>query len=74
MLKRKTRTAYAIVLDDNNDAEYNVDDELLLFDNYEQIAEYANTNDINYERITVIPVDVYDEADLDFPDIPEVEF
>lgn len=74
MLKRKTRTAYAIILDDNNNAEYNVDDELLLFDNYEQIAEYANTNDINYERISVVPVEVYDETDLDFSDIPEVEF
>lgn len=69
----KTRKAYAISLDDNDYYEDNLEGELLLFDNYEQIAEYAKTNDINFERISVREFEV-EELPFDLSDVPEVEF
>lgn len=68
-MKNKVKV-YAIFLDDNDFMERNLEDEILLFDNYEQIGEYAVTNDINFERITVVSLEAYEELD----DIPEVEF
>ena len=70
----KTRKAYIILLDDNELPEYNLEEELLVFDNYEQIAEYAKTNDINFERISVLTIDVEEFENTDLSDAPEVEF
>lgn len=58
MKSKKTRPAYLIVLDDNQDYEYNLEDELLIFDNLEQIAEYCNANNINYDRVSVTEIEV----------------
>lgn len=58
MKSKKTRPAYLIVLDDNQDYECNLEDELLIFDNLEQIAEYCNVNDINYDRVSVVEIEV----------------
>lgn len=58
MKSKKTRPAYLIVLDDNQDYEYNLEDELLIFDNLEQIAEYCNVNSINYDRVSVVEIEV----------------
>lgn len=69
----KTRKAYAISLDDNDYYEVNLEDELLLFDNYEQIAEYAKANDINFERISVREFEV-EELPFDLSNVPEIEF
>ena len=70
----KTRKAYVILLDDNGVPEYNLEEELLVFDNYDQIAEYAKANDINLERISVTTIDVEEFDDTDFSNVPEVEF
>lgn len=58
MKSKKTRPAYLIALDDKQDYEYNLEDELLIFDNLEQIAEYCNVNDINYDRVSVVGIEV----------------
>lgn len=58
MKSKKTRPAYLIALDDKQDYEYNLEDELLIFDNLEQIAEYCNVNDINYDRVSVVKIEV----------------
>lgn len=68
-----TRIAYGISLDNNEYYEENVAKEILLFDDYMQIAEYAKANDINFERITVHPVEVEELPD-NWDNIPEVEF
>lgn len=71
--KTKTRTAYMISLEEKTDFEYNLEGEVLIFDNYDQIAEYANVNDINFETINVYPVEVED-IPFDLSNVDEVEF
>ena len=71
--KTKTRTAYMISLEGKTDFEYNLEGEVLIFDNYDQIAEYAKVNDINFETINVYPVEVED-IPFDLSDVDEVEF
>lgn len=71
--KTKTRTAYIISLEGKTDFEYNLEGEVLIFDNYDQIAEYANVNGINFETINVYPVEVED-IPFDLSDVDEVEF
>jgi len=67
------KIAYGISLKDNSYYEENLEGELLLFDNYEQIAEYAKTNNINFEDITVHEFEV-EPMPFDLSDVPEVEF
>lgn len=62
---------YLISLDENDYYETNEAGELLFFEGSEQIAEYANANDIDFERITVYPMEV---DDMDTAFIKEVEF
>lgn len=69
----KVKKAYAISLNDNDYYEQNLENELLLFDNYEQIAQYAATNGIDFESITVHEFDV-EELPFDLSDVDEVEF
>lgn len=69
----KVKKAYAISLNDNDYYEQNLEDELLLFDNYDQIAQYAVTNNIDFESITVHEFDV-EEPPFDLSDVDEVEF
>jgi len=69
----KVKKAYAISLNDNDYYEQNLEDELLLFDNYDQIAQYAVTNGIDFESITVHEFDV-EELPFDLSNVDEVEF
>lgn len=69
--KQNTRIAYGISLYDNDYYETNLEDELLLFDTYEQIGEYASVNDIDFEAITVHEFEVEEFAG-DINDIPEI--
>lgn len=71
--QNKTRTAYIISLEGKTDFEYNLEGETLVFDNYDQIAEYANVNDIDYATVNVYPVEVED-IPFDLSDADEVEF
>lgn len=52
------KIAYAISIGDKEDYEYNVADEILLFDNYEQIATYAKVNNIDFDQLYVHEVEV----------------
>lgn len=69
----KVKKAYAISLNDNDYYEQNLENELLLFDNYDQIAQYAVTNNIDFESITVHEFDV-EELPFNLSDVDEVEF
>lgn len=69
----KVKKAYAISLNDNDYYEQNLENELLLFDNYDQITQYAVTNNIDFESITVHEFDV-EELPFDLSDVDEVEF
>jgi len=71
--QNKTRTAYIISLEGKTDFEYNLEGETLVFDNYDQIAEYANVNNINFATVNVYPVEVEDVS-FDLSDTDEVEF
>lgn len=71
--QNKTRTAYIISLEGKTDFEYNLEGETLVFDNYDQIAEYANVNNINFATVNVYPVEVEDVS-FDLSDADEVEF
>lgn len=62
---------YLISLDDNTYYETNDDDEVLFFEDDKQLADYAVKNDIDFERISVHPIEV-DDMDPSF--IKEVEF
>lgn len=73
MKRKKTRTAYLISLGDKQEYEYNLENELLIFDNLEQIAEYCNVNYINYENVVVHETQVWDEP-IDLSTVDEVEF
>ena len=63
------RIVYGISLGDNSYYEENLEGELLVFDNLQQISDYATVNDIPFEDIVVHEFEVVNEDD-----IPEVEF
>lgn len=63
------KIVYGISLEDNAYYEENLEGELLVFDNLQQISDYASVNDIPFESIRVHEFEVIDEND-----IPEVEF
>ena len=63
------KIVYGISLEDNAYYEENIEGELLVFDNLQQISDYASVNDIPFESIRVHEFEV-----IDGNDIPEVEF
>lgn len=63
------KIVYGISLEDNAYYEENLEGELLVFDNLQQISDYASVNDILFESIRVHEFEV-----IDGNDIPEVEF
>jgi hypothetical protein len=63
------KIVYGISLGDNSYYEENLEGELLVFDNLQQISDYATVNDIPFEDIVVHEFEVVNEDD-----IPEVEF
>lgn len=63
------KIVYGISLEDNAYYEENLEGELLIFDNLQQISDYASVNDIPFESIRVHEFEV-----IDGNDIPEVEF
>lgn len=63
------KIVYGISLEDNAYYEENLEGELLVFDNLQQISDYASVNDIPFESIRIHEFEVIDEND-----IPEVEF
>ena len=59
MSKRK-RMGYIISVDGNTDFEYNVDDEILVFETLAQIEEYAKANKIDKNKLNVYSVELED--------------
>lgn len=67
--QKQNQRVYGISLGDNSYYEENLEGELLVFDNLQQISDYASVNDIPFESIMVHEFEVVNEDD-----IPEVEF
>lgn len=59
-MSKKKRMGYIISVDGNSDFEYNVDDEILVFETLTQIEEYAKVNKINKDKLNVYSVELED--------------
>lgn len=51
---------YIIRLDNSMDYEYNVDDEILVFETLDQIEQYAKINRLNLDNINIYEVELED--------------
>jgi hypothetical protein len=49
---------YIISIDGKDDFEFNLDDEILVFDTLEQIKEYCSTNKINMDKVNVYSIEL----------------
>ena len=56
----KQKMGYIIRLDNSIDYEYNVDDEILVFETLDQIEQYAGTNKLDLECINIYEVELED--------------
>ena len=56
----KQKMGYIIRLDNSIDYEYNVDDEILVFETLDQIEQYAKTNKLNLGSINIYEVELED--------------
>ena len=59
-MSKKIRMGYIISVDGNSDFEYNVDDEILVFETLTQIEEYAKVNKIDKNKLNVYSVELED--------------
>lgn len=59
-MSKKKRMGYIISVDGNTDFEYNVDDEILVFETLTQIEEYAKVNKIDKDELTIYSVELED--------------
>ena len=59
-MSKKKRMGYIISVDGNSDFEYNVDDEILVFETLTQIEEYAKANKIDKDKLNVYSVELED--------------
>lgn len=59
-MSKKKRMGYIISVDGNSDFEYNVDDEILVFETLTQIEEYAKVNKIDKTKLNVYSVELED--------------
>ena len=59
-MSQKKRMGYIISVDGNTDFEYNVDDEILVFETLTQIEEYAKVNKIDKNKLNVYSVELED--------------
>ena len=56
----KQKMGYIIRLDNSVDYEYNVDDEILVFETLDQIEQYAKTNKLDLNSINIYEVELED--------------
>ena len=54
----KQKMGYIIRLDNSIDYEYNVNDEILVFETLDQIEQYAKTNKLDLNSINVYEVEL----------------
>ena len=59
-MSKKKRMGYIISVDGSTDFEYNVDDEILVFETLTQIEEYAKANKIDKNKLNVYSVELED--------------
>ena len=59
-MSKKKRMGYIISVDGNTDFEYNVNDEILVFETLTQIEEYAKANKIDKNKLNVYSVELED--------------
>jgi hypothetical protein len=57
-MSKKKRMGYIISIDGNTDFEYNVDDEILVFETLAQIEEYARVNKIDKNKLNIYSVEL----------------
>lgn len=57
-MSKKRRMGYIISIDGNDDFEFNVDDEILVFDALEQIKEYCSTNKIDIDKVNIYSIEL----------------
>lgn len=56
----KQKMGYIIRLDNSIDYEYNVDDEILVFETLEQIKQYVKINKLDLNGINIYEVELED--------------
>lgn len=59
-MSKKQRMGYIISIDGNTDFEFNLEDEILVFETLEQIKEYCKTNKINMDKVNIYSVELED--------------
>ena len=59
-MSKKKRMGYIISVDGNTDFEYNVDDEILVFETLTQIEEYCKANKIDKAKVNIYSVELED--------------
>lgn len=59
-MSKKKRMGYIISVDSNTDFEYNIDDEILVFETLTQIEEYAKVNKIDKDKLNIYSVELED--------------
>lgn len=59
-MSKKKRMGYIISIDGKSDFEYNVDDEILVFETLDQIKEYCKVNTINMDKVNIYSVELED--------------
>lgn len=59
-MSKKKRMGYIISVDGNTDFEYNLDDEILVFETLTQIEEYAKVNKVDKSKLNVYSVELED--------------
>lgn len=57
-MSKKKRMGYIISIDGNTDFEYNVDDEILVFETLTQVEEYARVNKIDKNKLNIYSVEL----------------
>lgn len=57
-MSKKKRMGYIISIDGKDDFEFNVDDEILVFDTLEQIKEYCSTNKMNIDKVNIYSIEL----------------
>ena len=56
--KNKKRMGFIISIDGKDDFEFNLDDEILVFDTLEQIKAYCSTNKIDMDKVNVYSIEL----------------
>lgn len=59
-MSKKKRMGYIISVDGNTDFEYNLEDEILVFETLTQIEEYAKANNIDKDKLNIYSVELED--------------